>query len=175
MPDYIHITTHERRLSANPPTLPGGTSAWLLVSDWSTVDAIPARYLVVESTGVREMNSAEKDAALPSWKTERIRALAAAATAYGLSHYPESQAAALRDEYTQARVDARTAAVAYLQPWIDFDRAITAEYRTRRDAILAVTTATWEAVEAAASLDFSALDAQAPSPPRSLSDAREMT
>ena len=168
MASLLNRTTLEYLPSGNTPDYPA--ESWIHNPDLSLVQGIEKKYWVIEGDTVRAMTTAEKDAEIATWKYEHAMALMQSLIAYGNSKMPETVRIAMHDEYNSARIENRVSAAAYLKPWVDFDKLVTDEYKSRRDTILSATT--HDAVFAV-SLDFSNLDVSVPSP-ISVSDARQM-
>jgi len=162
MATVINRATREVRRSVNEPDFP--QAAWI----WNpSLPLCDPKYWVVDGDTVREMTIAEKDAAVATWQVEQVRALVTAIESYAAQWYPPEQLLQLRTEHARAVAEGKTNRAGYFAPWVAFSDLVLAEYKTRRDAVMAATT--HDAVYAV-SLDFSALDVQAPAVKASIAD-----
>lgn len=168
MANVLNRTSLQYITSVNTPEYP--IAEWIINPDLSAVNGIDKEFWVVDGDTVREMSTAEKDADVANWKAKRKQELLQSLLGFGNAVIPSQLLTALRDEWLAAKIDNNVTVVNYLQPWIDFDNTLTAEYKVRRDAIDAATT---YAQVFAVSVDFSSYTASIPAPV-SISDARGM-
>lgn len=162
MPNAIHLTSHIVARSKNE-SAPDA-------ADWSfqAEPAVDSKYWVTDNGSIREMTTAEKDANVATWIADHLTALIDEMVRVGTAYASETTQDWIRVEHLKATLEGRTAAVAYLQPAIDYDKAISDHYKEKRDTILAATT--HDAVYAV-TWDFESITVPAKV---SVADARQM-
>lgn len=165
MPVAVNLSTHEvRRKNQAAPD----AAAW---SFQAPPEGDP-RYWITDGAEVRVMTLEERDERVAVWQGLKLRELLGAFLQHSESYYPQTQWHALQQEYLLARVEGRTDAQAYLQPWEAFRELSFAEYEGRKQSILAATT---HAQVDAVSTNFDALADSAPSVRVSATTARGLS
>lgn len=157
MASVLNRTTLEYRRSVNNPDYP--PSEWVINPDMSAVNNVDKRYWVIDGDTVREMTTAEKDAAMPTWQAQHLEGLKAAVNQYGESRYSEVDEMRLKHAYNRAKSEGMTNRAAYCKQVLDWEDALFAEYAARQSQIQGA--ATHDEVFAV-SLDFSSFDATDP-------------